>query len=96
MILIESGVRFARPFVTPFNAINETAIRSLCGGKAESSGCRQIRSRLLTSRAKRQASSASRDYRMVDDLTVRILDRVAPVIACSLGAREAGQDRAAP
>ena len=42
MILIESGVRFARPFVTPFNAINETAIRSLCGGKAELSGCRQI------------------------------------------------------
>ena len=44
MILIESGVRFARPFVTPFNAINETAIRSPCGGKAESSGCLQIKS----------------------------------------------------
>lgn len=38
VILIESGVRFARPFVTPFNVMNETAIRSLCGGKAESSG----------------------------------------------------------
>ena len=49
MILIESGVRFARPFVTPFNVINETAIRSLCGGKVESSGCLQIKSRLLTS-----------------------------------------------
>ena len=53
MILIESGVHFARPFVTPFNVINETAIRSLCGGKAESSGCLQIKSRLLTSRANR-------------------------------------------
>ena len=58
MILIESGVRFARPFVTPFNVINETAIRSLCGGKAESSGWLQIKSRLLTSRAKRLANSA--------------------------------------
>ena len=45
--MIESGVRFARPFVTPYNAINETAIRSLCGGKAESSGCLRIKSRLL-------------------------------------------------
>ena len=60
MILIESGVRFARPFVTPFNVINETAIQSLFGGKVESSGCLQIKSRLLTSRAKRQASSALR------------------------------------
>jgi hypothetical protein len=58
VILIESGVRFARPFVTPFNVINETAIRSLCGGKAESSGCLQIKSRLLTIRAKRRANSA--------------------------------------
>ena len=49
MILIESAVRSARPFVTPFNVINETVIRSLCGGKAESSGCLQIKSRLLTS-----------------------------------------------
>ena len=47
MILIESGVRIARPFLTPFNVINETAIRSLCGGKAESSGCLRIKSRLL-------------------------------------------------
>lgn len=37
-----------------------------------------------------------REYRMVDDLTMQILDRVAPVIAGSLGARGAGQDRAAP
>jgi hypothetical protein len=51
--LIESGVRFARPFVTPFNVINETAIRSLCGGKAKSYGCLQIRSRLrATNRAR--------------------------------------------
>jgi hypothetical protein len=48
VILIESGVRFAPPFVMPFNAINETAIRSLCGGKAESSGCLRIKSLLLT------------------------------------------------
>jgi hypothetical protein len=60
VILIESDVRFARGFVMPFNAISETAIRLLCGGKAESSGCLQIKSRLLTSRAKRQASSALR------------------------------------
>ena len=48
MISIESGVRFARPFVTPFNAINETAIQSLCGGKVESSGCLRIKSLVLT------------------------------------------------
>ena len=48
MILIESGVHFARPFVTPFNVINETAIRSLCGGKAESFGWLRIKSLLLT------------------------------------------------
>ena len=58
VILIESGVRFARPFVTLFNAINETAIRSLCGGKAELSGCPRIKSLLLTIRAKRRANSA--------------------------------------
>ena len=73
MILIESGVRFARPFVTPFNAINETAIRSPCGGKAESSGCLQIKSRLLTSRAKAGETVRPSEYRMVDDLTVRSL-----------------------
>ena len=48
MILIESGVRVARPFVTRFNVINETAIRSLCGGKAESFGWLRIKSLLLT------------------------------------------------
>jgi hypothetical protein len=96
VILIESGVRFARPFVTPFNAINETAIRSLCGGKAESSGCLQIKSRLRTSLAKRRTNSAPGEYRMVDDLIMQILNRVAPVIAGFLGARGAGQDRAAP
>jgi hypothetical protein len=36
--LIESVGRFALPFVTRFNAINETAIRSRCGGTAESCG----------------------------------------------------------
>ena len=56
--MIELNARLARLFVMPFNAINETAIRLLCGGKAESSGCLQIKSRLLTSRAKRRANSA--------------------------------------
>ena len=73
MILIESGVHFARPFVTPFNVINETAIRSLCGGKAESSGCLQIKSRLLTIRAKRRQIVRPDEYRMADDLIVRSL-----------------------
>ena len=73
MILIELSARSARPFVMPFTAINETAIRSPCGGKAESSGCLQIKSRLLTSRAKAGETVRPSEYRMVDDLTVRSL-----------------------
>jgi hypothetical protein len=51
--------------VTPFNVINETAIRSLCGGKAKSSGCLQIRSRLrATNRARtREIGRPNRDVR---------------------------------
>ena len=87
MILTVLNAHFARRFVTPFNAINETAIRSPCGGKAESSGCLQIKSRLLTSRAKAGETVRPSEYRMVDDFDRAVIDRVAPVIASVPGAR---------
>src|SRR6478672_7255022 len=70
-----------------FNAINETAIQWLCGGKAEWSGCHQIRSQL---RATNRATARKTARPKKCDI-----DPVAPDCR-SLEARRAGQDRAAP
>jgi hypothetical protein len=74
---------FARRFVTPFSAIRETAIRSLCGGKAESSGCLQIKSRLRATNRARTRKIGRPTRRVTVDVPSNVsTDRVAPVIAC--------------
>ena len=76
MISIELSARFAQPFEMRFNAINETAIRSLCGGKAESSGCLQSRSQLLaTNRANTREMGRPNSRVVVELLTNVVTDR---------------------